>query len=277
MWRCVKANHWQSWEKKMKSLRGLNEEAFRHLNGIPPRFWSRSRFTFLSKCDSLVNNMSESFNVVLIEAREKPIVTMLEDIRVYMMTRWAANREWVLNYPGNIMPMIRKKLEKRKSLARDWRPYWSAASKYEVMCGLDKYVVDLAAGECSCRKWQMSGIPCPHAISCITFKGLDLESYVDDYYKKEAYLRCYREVIHPVNGPELWERTQYNDVIPSPYRRPSHRPVKKRKRGPTDEDNRSQTHLSRRGQVQRCSNCSGVGHKKSGCTKSKKRVCDMLF
>ncbi|RYR04301.1 hypothetical protein Ahy_B06g083979 [Arachis hypogaea] len=33
---------------------------------------------------------------------------------------------------------------------------------------------------------KMSGIPCLHAISCITFKGMDLESYVDDYYKKDA-------------------------------------------------------------------------------------------
>ncbi|XP_072077221.1 uncharacterized protein [Arachis hypogaea] len=173
--------------------------------------------------------MSESFNAVLVKAREKPIVTMLEDIRVYMMTRWAVNKERVINYPGNIMPMISKKLEKRTSLARDWRPYWSAASKYEVMCGLDKYIVDLAAGDCSSRKWQLSGIPCPHDISCITFKGLDLESYVDDCYKKEDYQRCYREVIHPVNGSELWKRTQYDDVIPPPYRRPSHRPVKKRK------------------------------------------------
>ncbi|RYR14141.1 hypothetical protein Ahy_B04g070764 isoform B [Arachis hypogaea] len=145
------------------------------------------------------------------------------------------------------------------------------------MCGLDKYVLDLAAGECSCRKWQMSEIPCPHAISCITFKGLNFESYVDDCYKKEAYIMCYQEVIHPVNGPELWERTQYDDVIPPPYRRPSHRPVKKRKRRAADEDNRSQTHLSWRGQVQRCSNCGGEGHKKSGCSQPKKRVCDMIF
>ncbi|RYQ83643.1 hypothetical protein Ahy_B10g102399 [Arachis hypogaea] len=81
-----------------------------------------------------------------------------------------------------------------------------------------------------------------------------------------------KEVIHPVNGPELWERTQYDDVIPPPYRRPSHRPAKKRKRGAADEDNRSQTHLSRRGEVQRCSNCGGVGHKKSGCSQPKKRA-----
>ncbi|RYQ94812.1 hypothetical protein Ahy_B08g089749 [Arachis hypogaea] len=92
-------------------------------------------------------------------------------------------------------------------------------------------------------RWQMSGLPCPHAISSITFKGLDLELFVDDHYKKNAYLR-----------------------------RPSHRPVKKRKRGPGDEDNRSQTHLSRRGQTQKCSNYGALGHKKSGCTKPKKKV-----
>ncbi|XP_029145719.1 uncharacterized protein [Arachis hypogaea] len=183
--------------------------------------------------------MSESFNTVIVEEREKPIITMLEDIRVYLMIRWVANRDRIHTYQENIMPLIRKKLKKRASLARDWRPYWLADSKYEVMCGLDKFVVDLAAAECSCRKWQMSGIPCPHAISCISFKGLDLESYVDDCYKKDAYLKCYQEVIHPVNGPDLWERTQYDDVMPPPYRRPSHRHVKKRKRGPADKENRS--------------------------------------
>ncbi|XP_016185857.1 uncharacterized protein LOC107627537 [Arachis ipaensis] len=171
---------------------------------------------------------------------------------------------------NNIPPRLRKKLEKRATFARDCRPYWSTASKYEVMCGLEKFVVDLSASECSCRRWQMSRLPFPHAISCITFKGLDLESYVDDCYKKDAYLRYYQEVIHPLNGLDIWERTQYDDVMPPPYRRPSHRLVKKRKRGPGDEDNRRQTHLSRRGQIQRCCNCGTVGHKKGGCTNPKR-------
>ncbi|QHO56194.1 uncharacterized protein DS421_3g71630 [Arachis hypogaea] len=192
----------------MKTLRLKNEGAFRHLNRIPPRFWSRSRFSFHSKYDSLVNNMSESFNAVIVEAREKPIVTMLEDIRVYIMTRWAANRDRIHKYQGNIMPTIRKKLEK----------------KDKVMLGTGGHFGQLL------------------------------------------------EVIHPLNGPDLWERSQYDDVMPPPYRRPSHRPVKKRKRGPGDEDNRSQTHLSRRGQTQRCSNCGALGHKKSGCTKPIKKV-----
>ena len=35
----------------------------------------------------LLNNLCELFNATLIEARQKPILSMLEDIRVYMMRR----------------------------------------------------------------------------------------------------------------------------------------------------------------------------------------------
>ncbi|XP_057760884.1 uncharacterized protein LOC130981304 [Arachis stenosperma] len=267
MWRCAKATHWKEWEKEMLIIRQINVDAHRHLNAIPPRFWSRSRFNFHSKCDTLVNNMCESFNGVIVESREKPIVTMLEDIRVYLMTRWAVNRERIKNFNGTLLPRIRMKLERRGRSAGEWRPYWSAAQTYEVVNGLNKFAVDLSAHECSCRKWQLSGILCTHAISCINFKGLDIDAFVDNCYKKAAYVKCYDSVINPLNGPDLWEKTSFDNVMPPPYRRPSHRPVKKRKRGPDEAPDSSQTHLSRRGQIQRCSNCGESGHKRGGCKK----------
>ncbi|XP_020978348.1 uncharacterized protein LOC110271666 [Arachis ipaensis] len=158
---------------------------------------------------------------------EKPILTMLEEIRVKLMTRWAENRDLAQNYAGTILPRIRIKLERRSRSVGEWRPYWSAAQKYEVVSGLDKFTVDLGSFECSCRRWQLSGIPCVHAISCIKFKGFGLEPYVADCYKRETYLKCYEAVIYPLNRPDLWEITPHPDVMPPPYRRPSHRPVKK--------------------------------------------------
>ncbi|RYR15216.1 hypothetical protein Ahy_B04g071941 [Arachis hypogaea] len=115
--------------------------------------------------------------------------------------------------------------------------------------------------------YELSGIPCTHAISCINFKGLDIDAFVDDCYKKPAYVKCYDSVINPLNGPDLWEKTNFNDVMPPPYQEPSHRPVKKRKRGPDEAPDNSQSHLSRRGQIQRCSNCGEFGHKRGGCKK----------
>ncbi|XP_057760844.1 uncharacterized protein LOC130981257 [Arachis stenosperma] len=117
------------------------------------------------------------------------------------------------------------------------------------------------------RRWQMSGILCVHAIISIKFKGLDLEPFVADCYKKEAYLKCYKSVIHPLNGPDLWERTSHHDVMPLPYRRPSHRPVKKRKPATREKEQSNHTHLSRKVEKLRCLICGSVGHNKNRCPK----------
>ncbi|XP_016178285.1 uncharacterized protein LOC107620669 [Arachis ipaensis] len=133
MWRCAKATHWKEWEKEMQIIRQINVDAHRHLNTIPPRFWSRSRFNFHSKCDTLVNNMCESFDSAIVDSREKPIVSMLEDNRVYLMSRWALNRKRIKNFNGTVLPRIRLKLERKGRSAGEWRPYWSAAQTYEVV------------------------------------------------------------------------------------------------------------------------------------------------
>ncbi|KAL4331557.1 hypothetical protein AHAS_Ahas13G0512000 [Arachis hypogaea] len=55
--------------------------------------------------------MCEVFNSVLVEAREKP-VSMLEDIRVYIMKCWADNRDKIVGYNRDLLPQIRIKVEK---------------------------------------------------------------------------------------------------------------------------------------------------------------------
>ncbi|XP_025621521.1 uncharacterized protein [Arachis hypogaea] len=78
-----------------------------------------------------------------------------------------------------------------------------------------------------------------------------MDSYVDDYYKRETYVKCYDLIINSLNGPDLLEHTNLDDVIPPPYRKSSHRPVKKRKRGL---------------EIQKCSNCGVSGHKRERCS-----------
>ncbi|XP_072087297.1 uncharacterized protein [Arachis hypogaea] len=168
--------------------------------------------------------------------------------------------------PPRFWSRSRKKIERRGRLAGEWRPCWSAVQTYEVVNRLSKYTVDLSLRERFYKKWKLSGIPCTHTISCINFKGLDMHSYVDDYYKRDAYVKCYDSIINPLNGSDLWEHTNFDDVMSPPYRKPSHRPVKKRKRGPDESEARIQTHLSRRGQIQWCSNCGASGHKRGRCS-----------
>ncbi|MED6167477.1 hypothetical protein PIB30_002958 [Stylosanthes scabra] len=68
--------------------------------------------------------MAESFNATMVLAREKHALTMLEDSMVYLMSRRAIE--------GNILPRIRRKVEKRARAAGQWHSYWFATKKYEA-------------------------------------------------------------------------------------------------------------------------------------------------
>jgi len=66
--------------------------------------------------------MSEAFNSVIIDARTKPIVSMLEDIRIYLMKRWAKNRKKVKAFKGSICPRITTRLREESALTKNWIP-----------------------------------------------------------------------------------------------------------------------------------------------------------
>jgi hypothetical protein len=69
---------------------------------------------------TLVNNMSEAFNSVIVIPRSKPVVSMLEDIRVYVMQRWEKNRQKIARFnDGDILPNIKKKLQKESSYTKN--------------------------------------------------------------------------------------------------------------------------------------------------------------
>ena len=47
--------------------------------------------------------------------------------------------------------------------------------------------------------WQLSGLPCSHAIACIFKLGKYAEEYVPDWFRKDRYLVAYSEYIKPVD------------------------------------------------------------------------------
>ncbi|CAL8133575.1 unnamed protein product [Prunus armeniaca] len=126
---------------------------------------------------------------------------------------------------------------------------WSSGPKYQVDAGRgDQYVVDLDNHTCSCRKWDLSGIPCAHGIATIHYKGGTLvEDYVHSYYSKDSYMTLYNNLIMPINGSQLWEKTNQTAIKPLAYTR---QPGRLRK-------------LGRQGMRMRCSICGSSGHNKT--------------
>ncbi|PPS13551.1 hypothetical protein GOBAR_AA07032 [Gossypium barbadense] len=190
-WKAAKATFPRQFEEAMSEMRSLSESAEGWLRDKDPRTWSRAHFSTRCKSDILLNNNNECFNNIILEARDKPILTMLEIIRRKVMTRLVSMREAAEKYPGPLCPRIQKNI---------W-PVYAGKEKYEVDYGLgNKHVVDLLNSSCSCRKWDLSGILCKHAVSCMQLLAVSPETYVNTCYTVTTQLNIYSHLINPVKG-----------------------------------------------------------------------------
>ncbi|XP_017416918.1 uncharacterized protein LOC108327733 [Vigna angularis] len=230
MWRAATTTYPQLWEAEMRKIKEINVDAFKYLIVIPPRFWSRSRFSPRSQSDTLVNNMCEGFNSVLVSSRCKPLINMLEDIRVYIMKRWATNRTKMGLYQGSVCPKVLNKFEKQSWLTRYWLPRWSSNQLFEVLhisqFG-EQFVVNIENKDSSCRKWLITGIPCTHAITAMKCLNLNAEDYIGHWFRKSTYEETYNTIIYLINGQLVWDITSYPDVLPPKKKTMPGRPKKK--------------------------------------------------
>lgn len=72
-------------QQAMAEIKKVNAKAWKWLCDIDSKHWSRHRFTPNAKTDLVVNNISESYNAWILEAREEPVCTMVEHIRTKLM------------------------------------------------------------------------------------------------------------------------------------------------------------------------------------------------
>ncbi|KAH1089712.1 hypothetical protein J1N35_016969 [Gossypium stocksii] len=180
----------------------------------------------------LVNNLSESFNKMILEARGKPILTMMETIRTKIMLLIVKKKEEADKWEGFLCPKIKKKLDVNMKDSLRCVPLHTGGDKYQVECGPgNQHVVDLVQNSCSCRNWDLTGIPCIHALAIIYVKDEFPESYVETWYTKQTQQQIYSNFVSPVRGPKQWAYvSNMLLILPPPLRRPPGRPTKVRRK-----------------------------------------------
>ena len=229
-----------------------------------PQHWSRAWFRLGSNCDSVDNNICESFNKWIIEARFFPIITMLETIRRKVMVRIQEQRTKLGKWTSVICPNINKKLNVYISLSAHCHAICNGEEKYEVKHYDNGFTVDLVSKTCSCRYWQLSGLPCCHAISCILFKTNCLDEYVADCYFVYHFKQTYSHCLNPVEGMNSWPSSDRVPLRAPGYVKMLGRPKTERRREPTEI--RKATKMPKTGTVIKCSKCHLPGHNRTTCT-----------
>ncbi|KAL2241598.1 UNVERIFIED_CONTAM: hypothetical protein Sindi_0801000 [Sesamum indicum] len=142
---------------------------------------------------------------------------------------------------------------------------------YQISCyDGSQFSVDLERRTCTCRLWQLSGIPCKHACSAIFNQNLQPEEMVHPYYNVDTYKSVYEPAILPISGELLWAETGFIPPLPPNFGRGPGRPAGARNREPDEGKEKGgqknkQIKLRRQHVKHHCKICGEEGHNAKGC------------
>ncbi|GJW37893.1 pentatricopeptide repeat-containing protein, partial [Tanacetum coccineum] len=213
-WAASKATYPGLFNKIMDKIKRANINAYEYLVKKDPKSWSRAYFQIGINYEAVKNGFSECFNSVILRVRNKPLITMLEAIRVIVLERMNTMRRLYDTWTEDICPNIQNRLELTKDLHRN---------------GSEAFGVDEQRITCTCRLIQLSGLPCPYAIAVIFKLNRRAEEYVPTCFRRQSFHASYHQYLTPIGGMTFWpDCSAMSRVLPPKPKTMPGRPRKKR-------------------------------------------------
>ncbi|XP_024191833.2 uncharacterized protein LOC112195847 [Rosa chinensis] len=125
LWNAARSTTHIWFNRNMEAMEKQSDGARKWFEDKPPEQWSRSHFRTTSKCDILLNNLCESWNASLVRHRDKPILTVMEGMRMDSMTRMANRRVASTRWTNMVGPRIAKIIEKIGKRTHEYRAHMS--------------------------------------------------------------------------------------------------------------------------------------------------------
>ncbi|GJT31972.1 FAR1-related sequence 10 [Tanacetum coccineum] len=187
LWNYATACTVVEFDRHMDTLKGFNKKAYEWLKKIAPKHWTRSYFAVIRQ---------------LLDARDSPIISCLEYVREYLMKRIVIVQKAIERCEGPLTLAVTSIFKAIKEKSVQYTIDWNGAELCQVKGPYgDQCVVNLQQRVCSCRKWEVFGIPCKHVVACIhdmadngmdsgkarrTYKGQSPASMLRSGGKKQA-------------------------------------------------------------------------------------------
>lgn len=249
--------------------------------------WSRAHFPG-ERFNIMTSNSAESINALSKYARKLPIIMLVEFFRqsvqdwyfvrhetsgkvsklvnlvycnVIILYNFCLLNMFAVQLPNEFTPWAESKFEKRKFHSLNWKTRGISQTQFEVDDGGKKGLVNFGDGTCSCRKWQLSGIPCGHVISVARWLRIDdCNQYFSGWYSKRVYQQTYEDKIFPLPAQSEWEQPSGLMNVHPPL-------MDKRQSGRPREINRILSRGEEKREIE-CSRCHNKGHMRNKCTAS---------
>jgi SWIM zinc finger len=219
-------HHFMEVQKALKAIAYLEKE----YKGI----WCKHQFSELSKVHYVNNNLSESFNSWIKEIKGLHVVDLLDQIRQMLMHKFNLRRTVGDKHDCLILPNIAKRLNVASRNFSNVKV--TQGGNYTEVNGNDlvgnpwRHIMDLDAQQCSCREWQLTGIPCVHVVAFIyKLRRHRMEDYVHEYYSLDKFRAAYAGRIPALTNKSKWVNVDLGyKMLPPLMKRSAGRPRKER-------------------------------------------------
>ena len=250
--RAAQACNSKDFNVSIESIRNISSEAADWIIARKPEHWSDA---FFKGCryDHFSLNVVDAFNNWIPSNKESSIVLMIDSLRMKIKEVIESRREACNAWEGPLTPTMEYKVQDEMLKAFKMNVLCSSKTIFEVR-GNGIFVVNLAVRECTCKRWQLSGLPCMHAVAVFNRLGRSFYDYCLKFLRKDYYQLTYSGTIFPIPDMDCFDFSAGANEIPPPKQRTSEKPRRKR-----SNPNKTST------LIRLCSRCKQTGHNKATC------------
>lgn len=243
----------EGFQQALENIRGISCDAYNWVIQNEPEHWANAYFPG-ARYNHTTSNFGQPLYSWVAEASELPITQMMDILRGNMMETIYKRRIDSNQWMTKLTPSNEEKLHKEIAIACSLEVLLTEGNAYEV----DGESIDVENLVCSCKGWQLTGLPCCHAIAVLECIGRSPYDYCSKYLTTESYRLTYAESIYPVPNVDIPDQNEADQwvvtVTPPPTKRLPGRPKAK----PTESVDMMKRQLQ-------CSKCKGLGHNKKTC------------
>uniref|UniRef100_A0A8R7TKG4 SWIM-type domain-containing protein n=1 Tax=Triticum urartu TaxID=4572 RepID=A0A8R7TKG4_TRIUA len=192
---------------------------------------------------------------------------MIDKIKSQLSSRHYSKQQEIKKWDGPICPKIKKRLLKHIEWSSNCYPTNAGEGIFLVTSHGRDYIVELQMKACTCRRWQLTGIPCPHSISCYRDELIDPEEMVHKCYALCNFSKAYARIIMPCKDKREWQKMGGCLIKPPLYENKRGRKAKNRRMQPEEVIARQGgKKITRHGTIIHRSHCNNPEHNKKGCS-----------
>ncbi|CAL9178687.1 unnamed protein product [Musa hybrid cultivar] len=253
--RAIYACKVDEFNESIENIRIQSKELAEWVLAMKPESWSDA-FIKGSRHGHYSSGATEKFNSWVLTRYEPSVLQIIDILRCKLMELMFSRRESSNTWTEALVPSANQKVQEEMIKARSLGVICSAGSVFEVSDESTK-IVNTETRECTCRRWQVTGLPCVHALAVLEQTNQCIYDYCSKYFSTGCYRLAYSLSINPipdVGRPVCTNLFHAASTWPPRTRRLAGRPKEK----PVEP----RIVIKR---AVHCSKCQGLGHNKQTC------------